>query len=139
MTARSGHRPTQRLVSRPSRGVMPEENLFEHQARVDAEQPAVTTRPDKIQERFDIWIANNPQVLRDFIALARAARDRGKTRVGAKLICEVLRWETFINGDEPSDDGFKLNNIYTSRLARLAAQTAPDIAPMFEFRPLTSA
>lgn len=120
---------------------MPEENLFEHAARTVAEPPppAVARRPEDIQDRYEIWIANNPQVLTDFIRLAREAKARGKTRIGSKLLCEVLRWETWMNSDQPDDDDFKFNNTYTSRLVRSALETAPDLAGMFELRKLKSA
>ena len=63
----------------------------------------------------------------------------GGGRIGSKLICEVLRWETWMNSDHPEDDEYKFNNTYTSRLVRLAIEVAPDIAGMFELRKLKSA
>lgn len=145
MTQRSGHRPTARLVPRPPRGAMPDEDLFQAADRREAEeetgqpQPPAGPKPVTIQERFDVWIAANPLVLDTFIRLAREAKARGKDRIGAKLLCEVIRWEMWINSDVPEDDDFKLNNVYTSRLSRLAVQAAPDIADMFQFRQLKSA
>ena len=142
---RSGHTPTSRLVPRQPRQALPDEDLFEHADRMEAEaehgQPTEppAPKPRTIQERFEVWINANPLVLDTFIRLAREAKARGKTRIGAKLICEVIRWEMSINSDVPDDDEFALNNVYVSRLARLAASRAPDIADMFKFRQLKSA
>lgn len=125
MTTRSGHVPTQRLVARPNRGPMPDTNLFAH-----------VREPETIDERFEVWIGAHPEVLDDFIELALEARAAGHKRVGAKAICEVLRWRSFIRRD---DDGYKLNNVYVSRLVRRAIDRRPELDGMFEIRKLTSA
>lgn len=138
----SRHAPRERLVPRrPVRGVMPDENMFEQLARLDEQPvaPTLATKPATIDERFDIWIAANPEVLEGFVRLAQQAKDAGRTRIGAKLICEVLRWETLIRGDAEvfgDDAGFKLNNVYVSRLARLAVKQHPDLEDLFAFRRL---
>lgn len=90
---------------------------------------------ESLDTQFERWLAANPHVLDAFISLARQARAAGCQRIGAKLIVERLRWEYLL---QTHNDDFKLNNNYTSRLARLAADRCPELAAMFEFRELRS-
>lgn len=48
-----------------------------------------------------------------------------------KGVFEVLRWEWSISMTDPD---FKLNNIYTSRYARLLMQKHPELEDFFETR-----
>lgn len=91
-----------------------------------------------IDERFTSFINANPQVYRAFVSLAREylARTQSK-RVGAKMVWERMRWEYAIRTRGESD--YKLNNSYTSRLARLASSLEPDLRDAFEQRVLRSA
>lgn len=123
-THQSRHRPSHRLVQRPPRGPMPDHDLF-----------AEPTEPDLIQERFDTWIEQNPRVLADFVDLAREARAAGRARAGAKQICEVLRWRAYLRADT---EGYALNNVFVSRLVRLAVEQNPDLEGLFEMRQLKS-
>lgn len=136
MTRRSGHRPAHRLVPRKPAGPMPDTNLWDHVPPPDEAAPEARP-PDEgtIDERFEAWINRNPQVLDLFIQLARDWKAAGQERCGGKMIAEVLRYHSGIRGDQ---DGYKLNNIYVSRLTRRAVETAPDLVGLFEFRELTS-
>lgn len=97
---------------------------------------AVQHAPDEsLDTRFRNWLDANPHVLAAFIGLAVQARRAGRTRIGAKLIVERLRWEYMLQTD---GDDFRLNNNYTSRLARAAVGLQPDLEPLFEFRELRS-
>lgn len=88
-----------------------------------------------IQDRFVAFHAANPWVARELIRLTRAYRaKRPYSRVGVKHLVEVLRWEWAMTTD--SSDGFKINNSYASRYARLIAETEPDLADAFELREL---
>jgi hypothetical protein len=144
MTHESGHRPTQRLVPRPVRGAMPDENLFEAADRAEHEAtPGDLTSPadDSIDARFEAWIERNPQVLDLFIRLARDWKAAGQTRAGGKMFAEVLRYHSVIEGmqvQRDPEEAFKINNVYVSRLTRLAVQQAPDLEGLFLFRELTS-
>lgn len=92
--------------------------------------------PDEnLDARFRAWLTANPHVLDAFIALAQQAQRAGRRRIGAKLIVERLRWEYLLQ-TEAAD--FKLNNNYTSRLARAAVGRVPALEPLFEFRELRS-
>ena len=97
---------------------------------------AVQHAPDETaDDRFRNWLSANPHVLDAFIGLALQAKQRGRTRIGAKLIVERLRWEYMI---QTGGDEFRLNNNYTSRLARAAVGSRPELEPLFEFRELRS-
>lgn len=134
MARRSGHRPAERLVPRPARGVMPDQTFWEQLEAEPVEVPEVLQkRLETIDERFEAWLAKNPAVLDNFVRLARQAKAAGRTKIGAKMIAEVLRWDSFIAGD---DDGYKLNNVYVSRLVRRAVEQHPDLVGLFEMRRL---
>ena len=90
------------------------------------------TRLDR--EFFDFH-AHNPGVYRELVKLARQAVTRGRTRVGMKMIYEVVRWNRFL---ETTDPDWKLNNNYHSRYARLIMEQEPDLAGIFELRELRS-
>lgn len=142
MARKSGHRPTQRLVARKSEGPH-DEVLWDYLPEVPdpASVPEGPHRDATIDERFDAWITRNPQVLDLFIRLARDWKAAGQTRAGGKMFAEVLRYHSVIEGTVVARDdqeAFKINNVYVSRLTRLAVQTAPDLDGLFEFRELTS-
>ena len=133
MTRRSGHRPEQRLVPRKPRGPMPDTDLWAHLPEPDAATHSQPPARDSLDERFEAWITRNPQVLENFVRLAREAKDAGRDRIGAKMLAEVLRWRSYIDGDE---GGYKLNNVFVSRLVRLAVDRNPDLDGLFETRKL---
>ena len=97
--------------------------------------PVTYERHESLDQRFDRFISTNPQVLDAFIYFAGEAQRRGRQRIGAKAIVERLRWEWLgrTEGDE-----FRLNNSFTSRLARAAVARKAELAELFEFRELRS-
>ncbi|MBT8449612.1 MAG: hypothetical protein KJO69_07975 [Gammaproteobacteria bacterium] len=62
------------------------------------------------------WLKQNSAVWERFYDLADKMRRTGRKRYGAKCILEVMRYETDARDAEKT---FKLNNNYTSGLARL--------------------
>jgi hypothetical protein len=73
-----------------------------------------------------------------FVMLSREYLERtNRSRVGAKMIFEEMRWRFGIRTRGESD--FNLDNSYVSRLARLAAEKESDLRNVFEFRKLRSA
>ncbi len=90
-----------------------------------------------IDDRFREFHAEHPEVYREFVALAREAKAAGMEKGSAKLITEVIRWYRLTRGKDR--DGFKINNVYVSRYARLAMEQEPDLAGFFETRELQSA
>lgn len=86
-----------------------------------------------IEGRFVRFHSENPHVFGLFVRFAEEARAAGRKRIGAKAIAERIRWSVSV---ETRGDGFKLNNIFVSRYARLIAKERPDLAELFETRSL---
>lgn len=98
--------------------------------------PTVTpkyAREATIQERFDAWIAANPNFWRAFVGLCLEMKDRGMQHWGAKAACEVLRFQAFM---QTVGEGFKIPNDFSSRLARKAMTEVPELDGFFETREL---
>ena len=89
-----------------------------------------------IDERFEAFARSNPAIVNLFEELALQSVRRGRRRVGAKAIVEVIRWSYDLVSDDP--DGFKINNVFTSRLARIVAERNPELRGVFETRVLKS-
>lgn len=92
-----------------------------------------------IQQRFLEFHRANPQVYEKLVEIARAAKSRGRTRLGINMLWEVLRWNVVVVRTVPNlDDDFKLNDHFASRYVRLIVTQEPDLADMFELRNLRS-
>lgn len=78
------------------------------------------------------WLENNRHVYREFVKLAKRMKRAGRARYGAKGIVEVLRWNT--NLKQVGEPELKLNNNYTSGLARLAMSEHPELKGFFQIR-----
>lgn len=98
---------------------------------------AVTTpqHEDDLDARFDAWLSSNGHVLDQFCEMARAAKRAGRTKIGAKRLVEIMRWDT---NTQTTGDTFKFNNSFTSRLVRAAIARHPELAGFFEQRELRS-
>lgn len=95
------------------------------------------TDPSPIEEAFWQFHAANPHVYDRLVKLARDLHERGRDRIGAKMLFEVLRWHHMSTvGDA---DGFKLNNNYHALYARLIMHREPDLDGIFELRKLHGA
>lgn len=81
-------------------------------------------------EHFPGWLLDHWPVFKEFERMARYAIERGRTRLSAKHIFEVIRWHTQLADDTP----YKLNNIHTPDCARLFDALNPELAGRFEFR-----
>ncbi len=91
-------------------------------------------RTGTLSERFDAWARANPHVVDAFEALALQQVRRGRKRVGAKAIIEVLRWHYSLAVNDPN--GWKINNDMVSRIARLVADRNFELRAAFETRAL---
>lgn len=81
--------------------------------------------------RFPGWLAENWEIYVEFERLALAAIARGRTRLSAKFLFELIRWNTAIREEgEP----YKLNNVFSADCARLFDRMHPEKAGFFEFR-----
>jgi len=97
---------------------------------------APTARPTTIQGRFDVFLAQQPDVYAHFRSIALDLWRRGVTHYGAKAITEVIRYQRVVQGLDA--DGFRVNNSYVSRMARQAMAECPELQNFFEMRKLTS-
>lgn len=88
-----------------------------------------------IQERFEEWIAANPNFWRAFISLSLEMKRQGMAQWGSKAAVEVLRYAAFV---QTVGEGFKVPNDFTSRLARKAMHEHAELQGFFETRELVS-
>ena len=90
----------------------------------------------QLDASFDTFCAENPEVYEQFRLLAVKLKAKGFDRWGAKAIWEVLRYELAISTTANVKD-YKLNNNYTSRMARKLMNEEPeDFGDFFEVRKL---
>lgn len=88
----------------------------------------------RIADRFAEFHEANPAVYEELVVLARRARARGHQRIGIELLFAIIRWNRMMETTDAS--GFKLNDHYTSRYARLIMQQEPDLDGLFATRAL---
>jgi hypothetical protein len=86
-----------------------------------------------LDQRFTLFHAENPWVLRAYEKLAADWQAKGNTRGSVKMFTEIIRWQY---GRQTTGADFKINNSYTSRYARLIMDRNPGWAGMFETREL---
>ncbi len=108
-------------------------DLFDS-ARLPAIKP-VTRGLETTDEKFADFHDKNPHVYVAFCRMARAAKSRGRTKLGIQMLAEALRWDYTVNTSRDEGD-FKINNNYLSRYARKIMANEPDLASIFETREL---
>ena len=91
---------------------------------------------ESIQERFERFHAENPDVYRRLRALVLDDVRRGIPVAGIDFYVNVLRWKIRI---ETRGDEWKINNNFRSRYARLLMEQEPELRGKFETRTLQSA
>lgn len=102
-------------------------------------QPAFDfTKPLTRAEKFHDFHAHNPQVFAELEKLAQVMIAKGRKKIGIGLLFEVLRWEFYMNTDDPNSE-FRLNNNYRSHYARLLIERNPELTDALELRHLRSA
>jgi hypothetical protein len=94
-------------------------------------------RERTIDACFRAFHAENPQVYATLVRLSREATVRGRTRIGVGMLWEVMRWEMWLASSK-DDEGWKLNNNFRSRYARMIMEREQDLADVFEIRELRS-
>lgn len=88
---------------------------------------------DPLDVRFAEYHHANPQVYEAIVALCREWKQAGHTRIGMKMVLEVLRWQYGLRAE---GDQFAVNNTMGSRYARLVMANEPDLTDLFETRTL---
>lgn len=90
-----------------------------------------------IQERFEQFHQSNPWIYTALESLTAGWLAKGHTRVGVKQMVEVVRWQYGLQST--GDRGFRVNNDFTSRYARLLVENHPAWADAIETRCLRAA
>lgn len=81
--------------------------------------------------RFPGWLFEHWTIYEEFERMALSSIRRGRHRLSAKLIFELIRWNSEMREDgEP----YKLNNVFSASCARLFDHLNPQHAGYFEFR-----
>jgi len=88
-----------------------------------------------IQERFEAYHKEHPEVYELVKVYAAKARAAGFTRFSINMIVERIRWYHHI---EQGDHEFKIDNYFRSRYARKLMEDDPTFVGFFELRVLTS-
>ena len=125
---------TYRYDHTPDPDPLPEPEPFE-QLELDLgefTQPAYEPEMT-LDDRFALFHAENPWVLRAYEKLAADWVARGHTRLGVKMLTEIIRWQY---GRQTTGKQFRVNNSFTSRYARLMLERNPGWAGLFETRGL---
>lgn len=87
-----------------------------------------------IQAAFAQFHAENPRVYDLLCRFTRELRAAGYEHGGIGMIWERMRWEVYTGTKDEA--GFKLNNNFRSRYARLIHRQEPDLDGFFETREL---
>ena len=86
-----------------------------------------------IRDGFNEFNEANPHIFAAFERQVFNAINKGRKKISAKLIINVIRWEMYL---ESVDLNFKINDAYQSYYARAFAEKYPQYADFFEFRKL---
>ena len=89
-----------------------------------------------LQRRFDEFHQANPQVYAFLVERCREVYRPGR-KIGMTLLISQLRWQSLVKTD--SKDGYKINQNFASRYARLIIADHPEWDGLFEFRALHTA
>lgn len=85
---------------------------------------------------FREFHAANPHVYELFVQFAKQVRATGRSKYSADAVMHRIRWH--LNVETRSFDGFKINNNFASRYARLLIAEQPDFEGFFELRKIKS-
>ncbi len=83
-------------------------------------------------EKFCAYHQENPQVYEEFKKFTYKTIKKGFKNYSAKGIFELIRWHSGVSAN--GEDGFKVNNNYTSFYARLFEKQHPDQKDYFRKR-----
>lgn len=88
-------------------------------------------------EKFERFHELNPQVFNALESMTNELTNRGRKRIGIKMLFEVLRWNYYMETSDPNSD-FKINNNYAPYYSRLLIDKHPEWANVFELRTIRS-
>jgi hypothetical protein len=111
------------------------DSLRESERAIEFEMDVLDDRMDRVGLAFAKFHAENPEVMERLVAMARKYREAGISR-GIGYFFEVMRHERIMASRDAQ--GFKLNNNFRSRYARLIERKCPDLVGFFRKRRLTA-
>lgn len=88
-------------------------------------------------DKFEEFHRLNPQVYTALESMTREMVNRGRRKIGIKMLFEVLRWNYYMETDDPNSD-FKINNNYAPHYSRLIIANNPQWENVFELRAIRS-
>jgi hypothetical protein len=95
-------------------------------------------RPPTIQEQFEEFHRRNPEVFALLERFTQQVVDRGRRKIGIRMLWERVRWEVMLSTEDPCSD-YKINDHYHSRYVRLLIKAHPEWESLFELRKLRAA
>lgn len=95
-----------------------------------------TATGKSIDDAFAEFHPKNPRVYEVFQEQCFRAIRLNRTKISAKQIIGYVRWHVSMTTE--TDDGFKINDAFTSRYARLFADQYPQYKDLFNYRELRS-
>ncbi|HAM16043.1 MAG TPA: hypothetical protein DCP91_09355 [Eggerthellaceae bacterium] len=98
----------------------------------DAEQMALfdASKGERFREQAESWIEANPKAWAYIVSQATLSASMGRS-FGMKALCEHVRWHMEVSERQ---EGFKLNNNYTSAFTRILCEQHPEVAPYVKTR-----
>lgn len=103
------------------------------QETFDFREPEEEPRRKKtIGERFEDMLRLQPDLYPQFKEIAHQLKNAGQMRYSSKAIIEICRYHRVIQGKDV--DGWKINNVFTSRLSRKLIEECPEFDGWFELR-----
>lgn len=97
-------------------------------------EAALATRQREIQEQFEEYNRQHPEVMLALVTLALQKKNEGFVHYGMKALWDEVRWYSSLGS--PTGQGFKLCDIYYSRYARRMMEIAPELDGFFRTRTL---
>jgi len=101
--------------------------------RMSRQQEAVkhVLTSDGYRTEFGPWLNANWEIYEEFERMAVASQKRGRYRLSARHLTDMIRWNTALSEDRAP---YKINNNHYSCMSRLAVKLNPSLEGMFEFR-----
>lgn len=90
-----------------------------------------------IDQKFKKYHKDNPRVYDLIVKYSNKVRAAGFKHYGIWAIINQVRWHVDVETQDP--DGFKMNNNYCSRYARMVMDNHPHLDGLFRLRQLKEA
>ena len=91
---------------------------------------------DSTFENFKAFHKKNPYVYQKLCSMAKEWQNAGHSKVGIKMLFEVLRWQHGLKKMDTEE--FALNNNYAPHYARLLMAENSELEGLFELRTIRS-